>query len=341
MLPGLVGDRYEISQMFEDPSSVWFLVFLIAFLVGSWALTLPFAGLRPFRRLGGFGGGSRSKGASYVRIDYRIPARSRNTIIKQLEDALDARSVYLRAEFLLTYAASFEPDQTLNKWLASPSWSKERGEAARLIQENLVKSVGQIRRGNLRALYEEPIEAPSRLLAMSFPLLPPKFSVFISQRVRSEFLDSAETLEQGMYMCSVVDWRDEDGYALQIEAEAVGGRTYSFDQATLMDAIRLRKAAVDSIFFLDLPIYVYAAIKRPLPALLPEQRPASKIIVGKPNARAFSILDTKLLKLLGGANPINLLRLAWFYHPVTGISQDQKKYQRLVDKAEAAGIRSS
>jgi len=40
------------------------------------------------------------------------------------------------------------------------------------------------------------------------------------------------------------------------------------------------------------------------------------------------------LKLFGGVNPLNLVRLSWFYHPEYGVKPDPAKYKRLVARAD-------
>ena len=170
-------------------------------------------------------------------------------------------------------------------------------------------------------------------LALSFPLLPTQFSLFVARRFPYIHGEGSGTVEPGMYRCDVIDWRDDDSFALSIELEDIKEGKTRIDQGALMDAIRLQKAAVDSVSFLTVPIYVLTFRDRKLSKLRKEQSIAANMAVRRPTPREFVILDSKLLKIFGGINPVNLMRLSWFYHPEFGIKPDQAKYNRLIARA--------
>ncbi len=198
-------------------------------------------------------------------------------------------------------------------------------------------SLTAVRNNDIAAIYHPRPLALKVPLALSFPLLPTQFSLFVARRFPYVHDDGAGVVVPGMYRCEVLDWRDEDSYAETIELEDMDEHKTYIDQVSLIDAIRLQKAAIESVNFLNLPIYLFASRNRRLPKLRKEQKLGSGMFVRRPTSRDFRILDGRLLKLFGGSNPANLVRLSWFYHPVYGVKPDEAKYERLVAQATDGG----
>ncbi len=313
----------------------WLWIFAALWLVGAWGLSLPFSK----QRSSGSGptlDALKRKGigpAAYVKIEYRIPHRSKTTLEKVLKNSPEAKSIYLRAEFFLRYCSAFRPHGLLRDWYKARKWQSDR----LLYEENFTvdidQAIGDIRDRDLSRLYQPrplPLENP---LALSFPLLPTQFSLFVLRKFAYVHSEGSGIVEPGMYRCDVIEWRNEDSFALSIDLEGVKEQKLRIDQGAMMDAIRLQKAAIDSVSFLTVPIYVLTFRERKIPRLRKEQTAAANMAVRKATPREFGVLDSKLLKVFGGINPVNLMRQSWFYHPEFGIKPDQAKYNRLISRA--------
>lgn len=282
----------------------------------------------------------RSGSAGYARIEYQIPPKSKRNLEKVFGNTPEIRALYVRAEFLLTLAASFKPNEVLHKWAASPTWAEDRERFEQERAESAHHTLVSARKGEIRALYRPPHVSPEKPLALDFSLLPSEFTLFVGTRFASSDKTESVLLEQGMHVCRVANWREEDGYAPEIECEAVNGDLAVIEQSALIQAICQHKATIEGIYFESLPLYRYTSKSRPLHLTASEQKTTYKMPLRMGSPRDFVSLDSRLLKLLGGVNPINLLRLSRFYHPITGIKPDEIKYRKLVGRARETGLSS-
>ena len=321
--------------MLEWAEQNWVLTFGVLWLLGAWALgVVLFRGGRR-RRLPALGSIARFLGAgSYVRLEYQVPAKSGRTLEKVVHNNAEIRSQYLRSAFFLLYGASFRPHALLNEWFTSTYW-KEQRELFVLDQINTIQaSIKAIRRNELDDIYKAHDASLRRPLALSYPLLPRQFSIFFPSALSFRFEGQKATLPAGMYRCEVVQWSEANSYAEVIQLQSVMGEVFRCEQKTILEALRKRKAAIESISFLGLPIFIFAGRNRRLPKLLKEQTLKGRMPIRPGTARDFNYLDRKLIRVFGGANPANLLRMSWFYDPLFGIKPDAAKHQRLIEKAE-------
>lgn len=325
-----------LSYFIENPE----MMFGLAGLAGAFGLSLLF----PVGRARGLGTspkgapGGRAGAAYYVRLDYRFPPHSRRTLAKVFGNSPDVRALYLRSEFLLSTAIGLRPDQILHKWAVSPTWAEERAYFARNRQEAQAATISAVRRGDTRRVYTAPKPPPEKPLALNFPLLPPEFTLFVGTRFSVVDEGAPRMVEQGMYVCRVETWRDDDGYASEIVCDDMGGNTFILEQSDVIEALRTQKAALEGVYFAGLPLYRFVSKNMAATHLAAEQKLGHKIALRLPSPRDFLALDAKLLKLMGGVNPINLVRLSRFYHPVTGVKPDEQKYKKLVGKARDSGL---
>jgi len=331
--------------MLETIGENWPLVFVLAWLAGAYGLSLllsPAARRRAPRNHGTQvtkkRAGGRAAGAGYACIDYRMPPRSNRTLAKAFGNSPDVRALYVRSEFLLTLAAGFTPDEVLVKWAASPAWSDDRERFAQNRKAAQSAALAAARRGDFRSLYTPPRISPSKPLALNFCLLPSELALFVGTRFSIVDNEVPRMMEQGMYLCRIVGWREEDGFAHTIDCTDMHGQVFRLDQTSILEAVRLRRAALEGLYFCGLPLYRFVSRSHPLPPLEPEQKVAHKMPLRMASPRDFLALDSRLLKLMGGVNPINLVRLSRFYHPSTGLKPDEPKYQKLVGKAREAGL---
>ncbi len=296
-------------------------------LLGAWALSAPFPKHKSERLSPLLPNFMRIHG-QYERIRYRV-------IEKTLSGKADARSIYVRSEFFLLYSASFKPDKVLNEWFTSARWRDQRRAYRNYRQQTLMHSLKALNRGRLYQVYEDRKAPPERPLALSYPQLPDQFTVFVVRGISAS--QQGANVPPGFYRCKVVAWRAEDSYAESIEMCDMEENIVHSDQATLLNAIRHRKAAVESVLYLNMPIFIFTGKLRKLPRLKRGQRLAGKLAVRSGSVRDYGILDQRLLKIFGGVNPANLIRLSWFYHPNHGIKPDEPKYQRLIKRADDLG----
>ncbi len=319
--------------MTEWIAQFWPWSFVAAWLAGVWGLYLVVFGRFRRRRRADETLPAFRRRAVYVRLEYRIPAGSHNSLPKIVRGAPDGKSIYLRAEFFLKALAGFRPDTVLEEWFRARKWAAARRYYQEQTAQGIEEAITAIRRRDLSNLFHQRPLPKEKPLALSFPLLPIDFTVFVARRFPYVHDKGSGIVEPGLYACRVRDWRDDDSYASDIDMKGTDGHSLTLDQTTLLDAMRLRKAAVESVRFLGLPIYVLVTPYRRLPKLRREQRAAGTVPVRAATARDFAALDSRLLKLFGGINPLNLLRLSWFYHPEHGIKPDAGKYRRLTARA--------
>jgi len=315
----------------------WPWIMLTAWLIGAWALSLPFKRSRRGRRQPSFRGtmpGQRRR-AHYVCLTYQI--RRRKTLEHVLPKSPELRSTYLRAQFFVRYAGDFRPNKILREWFQSSEWQDQRTQFERLRDENIEFSLTAIKENDIAAIYHPRPIALTFPLALSFPLLPTQFCIFVIRNFPYVHDHKSGVIVSGIYRCEVLDWRDEDSYAETVELKSMNDDKTYIDQVSLIDAIRLEKAAIESVNFLNLPIYLYTSRNRPLSKLRKEQRSDSHLVVRRSTSRDFHILDGKLLKLFGGPNPANFERLSWFYHPVRGVKPDEAKHKRLIAQSSNSG----
>lgn len=325
-----------LSYFLDNPE----VMFGLAAFVGAFGLSLLF----PVGRARGLG--ARPKGASggrvgaafYVRIDYRFPPHSRRTLAKVFGNSPDVRALYLRSEFLLSTAIGLRPDQILHKWAVSPTWAEERAYFAQNRRDAQAATISMVRRGDTRRVYSAPKASPEKPLALNFPLLPQEFAMFVGTRFSVVDDGAPRMVEQGMYVCRIEGWREDDGYAPVIECDDMGGNRLMLEQSDVIEALRTQKAALEGVYFAGLPLYRFVSKSSSVAVLAAEQKLGHKIALRLPSPRDFLALDAKLLKLMGGVNPINLVRLSRFYHPVTGVKPDEQKYKKLVGKARDSGL---
>lgn|GEM_PF-3222105 len=322
-------------RMFEWIEQNWILSFVILWLLGTWVLALVLTGRR--RRHGGPVVGPISKflgAGSYVRLEYQVPARSGRTLQKVVHNNAEIRSQYLRSAFFLLHGASFRPHGLLNEWFTSTHWKDQRELYVMDQIKSIEASIKAIRRNQIDEIYKAHDASLRRPLALSYPLMPRQFSLFFPASVSFRGETQKTNLPAGMYRCEVMHWSEENSYAENIQLQSVTGDLYRLDQQAVLACLRKRKAAIESISFMGLPIFIFAGRKRKLPKLLKEQSLKGRMPVRPGSARDFNYLDRKLIKVFGGANPANLLRMSWFYDPEYGIKPDPAKHQRLVEKAE-------
>ena len=321
--------------MLEWFAQNWVLTFVILWLLGAWALAVTLTGHR--RGPGGPVVGPISKylgAGSYVRLEYQVPARSGRTLEKVVHNNAEIRSQYLRSAFLLLYGASFRPHTLLNEWFTSTYWKEQRQLFVMEQLRTIEASINAIRRNDIDEIYKAQDASLRRPLALSYPLLPRQFCLFFPAAVSFRSATQKQNVPPGMYRCEVLQWSEENSYAEVIELQSVTGEAYRLDQKAVLDSLRKRKAAIESISFMGLPIFIFAGRKRKLPKLLKEQSLKGRMPIRPGSARDFNYLDRKLIRVFGGANPANLLRMSWFYHPKDGVKPDAAKHQRMIEKAE-------
>ena len=273
------------------------------------------------------------KGA-YARIEYKASGR---TLEKWLKGQPEVRSLYPRAAFFLLHGSGYQPQALLEEWYSLPQWKQMRGEFSKQRRKAFETAMSALTAKRLGQLYTPKRAAVSRPTALSFPLLPSEFSVFVAHEFAHMHGGHRGTVPPGIYACEVVEWSEENSYADSIRLTSPSGDTYHVDQTGLLDALRGHLAAVESVSFLGLPIYMYTDTQRKLPNLRSEQRVAGRLTIRKGSERDYAQLDKALIKVFGGANPINVLRLSLFYHPHFGVNPDEAKYQRLLQRANKMG----
>ncbi len=313
----------------------WPWSFVLAWLVGAWALSLPlYGGLFRRSRREQFAMPSMRRQSVYLRVDYQIPAGSGNTLQKIVEGSPDGRSTYLRTEFFLRYVSEFRPDGVLREWFRANKWETDRRRRTQQQVNEQVTAFAAIRRRDLSRIYTPRRTPKEKPLALSFPLLPGQFTLFVAHSFSAIHKRQSVVIPKGFYRCRVIDWRDDDSYAEDIELENTQEESWFIDQNAVLDALRLRKAAVESVSFLNLPIFVFAGPHRKPLRLRGEQSLGGRLAIRPGTPREFASLDGRLLKLFGGVNPLNLVRLSWFYHPDYGVKPDSAKYKRLMARAD-------
>ena len=313
----------------------WPWSYVLAWFVLAWGLSLPlYGGLFPRSKGEQFSIPAMRRKSAYLRIDYQIPPGSGKTLQKIVHDTPDARSIYLRTEFFLRYISEFRPETVLSEWFRTGTWEADR----RLYEQQQVleqkAAFHAIRRGELTQIYT-PRRIPSdKPLALSFPLLPARFTLFVVRGFSFVHGEKSGMVPTGFYCAQILDWRDDDSYAEDIELVNTKNESWCVNQTDLLEALRQRKAAVESVSFLNLPIFVFAGSHRKPPRLRSEQALSGRIPIRSSTPHDFAALDSRLLKLFGGLNPLNLVRLSWFYHPDHGVKPDSGKYRRLIARAD-------
>lgn len=312
----------------------WPWSFILAWLIGAWGLSLPlYGGFLRRTQSEKFSLPAMRLHSAYLRIDYRIPGRSIRALADIVDNAPDGRSIYLRTEFFLRYSAEFRPDDVLREWFCGEQWAEERRLWAQRQMQEQRAALSAIRHRDVDKIYSQRRIPKEKPLALTFPLLPSQFTLFVAQVFEGNHQGQKTRIASGFYRCHVKDWRDDDSYAEKIELQNMEDQIWCIDQKSLLDALRACKAAVESVNFLNLPIFIFAGPNRKVVRLRPGQRVESKIPIRPATPSEFSSLDARLLKLFGGVNPLNLLRLSWFYHPEYGVKPDPAKYRRLVGRA--------
>ena len=121
----------------------WPWVFVAAWLIGAWGLSLPFRSRRGSRQQPSFGvqlRGPRSV-ARYTCLNYRVSPRRRKSLEEVLPKSPEVKSIYLRAEFFLLYCGNFQPDLVLREWFRSLHWQTQRTEFEKLQDEDIEMSL--------------------------------------------------------------------------------------------------------------------------------------------------------------------------------------------------------
>ncbi len=313
----------------------WPWSYLLAGLILAWGLSLPlFGGLFHRSRRESFSMPAMRRQSAYLRIDYQIPAGSGNSLQEIVQNTPDGRSIYLRTEFFLRYISEFRPEDVLKEWFKAGKWEADRRRRAQQKIEEQKKAFAAIRRGDLSQIYLNKRAPKEKPLALSFPLLPAQFTLFAAQGFSFVHKRQSGAIPKGFYRCRVVEWRHDDSYAEDIELVNLKDESWRIDQSALLDALRLRKAAVETVCFLNLPIFVFTGPHSKPPRWRAEQTVSGRLPIRPGTPHEFAALDARLLKLFGGINPLNLVRLSWFYHPNYGVKPDSAKYKRLMARAD-------